>query len=202
MRLLPFTPLSTPPILGPSFPRIETIPHMNVEVLDWKRENVCCLDRCGHDVSWTWSENGLQGRTRGPHACTAQLNFKLEPYSLACPFCSLYVHFSVSLDRSHTPALTWHLFYSMSTLMYFTRRLSTSFHCCFMCFGRFFTFFGSSSCLWRLCFAFLSSVDDSCHFHFCGECDLWLMWQCFFFITDFYYFFYVIFCCCCKLNLR
>lgn len=48
-----------------------------------------------------------------------------------------------------------------------------------------FCFFYHISCLWHLCLAFLSSVDDSCHFHFCGECDIWLMWLCFILITVF-----------------
>lgn len=132
----PSGPLLSP---GPSFPRIETIPHMNVEVLDLKCEEVCCLDCCGHDDGWTWSETGLQ-RTARLH-CPADLS-TVELWTLTLllrlsPLLSLCT-FRRELDRSHTPALTWHIFYPTSTLMYFTLQSSALSHRCFTCFNRFF----------------------------------------------------------------
>lgn len=113
-----------------------------------------------------------------------RLNFELRPLAPLLSLYSLYVNFSESWPGHTLPPSRYVSFLSRAhwcTFLIVCPRLA---HFSVFCFV-WFCFPAPSSCLWHLCLAFLSSLDDSCHFHFCGECDIDYCGRVLFFITDF-----------------
>lgn len=145
---------------------------------------------------WCWL-NMVRTRSSGSNQRTARLHcpaelstvelWTLNPNpSLVPPALCMYISAWVGQVTQSCTHVT-HLLFSEHTSVLHSpvvqRRLTAALH---VSAGLFFfmLFFWSLLLPVTHLFCLFILVDDSCHFHFCGECDIWLTWQCLFLITD------------------